>query len=102
MVASNPERLTLTGNDNYGLPRQRFADRMAAATDDEFLEIAKEYIWLSAYASNNPRSDYHWQCDATYDEAARRGKSWLYDKAWCLTSGLAEWDDDTNTRREPY
>lgn len=39
-------------------------------------------IWLSAYANNNPRSDYHWQADACYDEAARRGKPELYVQAY--------------------
>jgi hypothetical protein len=102
MAPGNPDRLTLTGNDNYGRPRQLFADKLAAMDDEKFLSEAGHYIWLSAYATNNPRSDFHWQCDATYDEANRRGKAWLYDKAWCLTSGLAEWDDETNTRREPH
>lgn len=100
MESSKPDRLTLAGKDNYGLPRQRFADKLAAADEDKFLEFCGEYIWLSAYASNNPRSDYHWQCDACYDEAIRRGAAWIYDKAWCKTSGLAEWDDEHNTRRE--
>ena len=29
-------------------------------------------IWLSAYATNNLKSDYHWQCDLCYDESVRR------------------------------
>jgi hypothetical protein len=42
----------------------------------------KERIWLSAYANNNPRSCYHWQCDATYDEWLRRdGKTDQYAAA---------------------
>jgi hypothetical protein len=76
------DKLTLDGNDNYGKPKQAFADRLAAASDDEYLKIAEEYIWLSAYANNNSRSDYHWMCDATYDEAKRRGKPELYSQAW--------------------
>jgi hypothetical protein len=99
-VPGKPERLTLTGNDNYGRPRQLFADKLAAADEEKFYSYCGDYIWLSAYATNNPRSDYHWMCDACYDEAARREKTWIYDKAWCITSGLAEWDDATNTRRE--
>ena len=101
MDASKPDRLTLTGNDNYGRPRQAFADKLAEASEDKFYGYCGDYIWLSAYATNNPRSDYHWMCDACYDEAVRRGMAWIYDKAWCKTSGLAEWDDKTNTRREP-
>ena len=76
------ERLTIGGTDNYGRPRQEFADKLAAADDTEYFRIAEERIWLSAYASNNPRSDYHWQADACYDEAERRGKPELYRKAW--------------------
>jgi hypothetical protein len=76
------ETLTLDGNDNYGKPRQEFAGKLAAASDEEYLRIAEQYIWLSAYANNNPRSDYHWQADACYHEAMRRGKPELYDRAY--------------------
>lgn len=86
-VTGKPERLTLAGNDNYGHPRQAFADKLAAADEAEYLKIAEEYIWLSAYASNNSRSDYHWKCDACYDEAIRRGYAYLYDQAHKRASG---------------
>lgn len=43
--------------------------------------VDMEMIWLSAYASNNPRSDYHWQCDACYDECKKRGKEDIYNRA---------------------
>lgn len=76
------EKLTLEGVDNYGKPKQDFADKLAAASEEEYLKIAEEYIWLSAYAANNLRSDYHWMCDAAYDEAKRRGNVDLYRKAW--------------------
>ena len=74
--------LQLKGKDNYGNPRQNFADKLAAASDEAYLGIAEERIWLSAYANNNPRSDYHWQADACYDEARRRGKPALYERAY--------------------
>ena len=77
-----PDRLAIEGKDNYGKPRQEFADRLAAADEPEFLRIAEQSIWLSAYAGNNPRSDYHWQADACYDEARRRGNPDLYQQAW--------------------
>lgn len=54
------DKLIIPGKDNYGNDR----------------------IWLSAYADSNPRSDYHWQADACYDEARRRGKPELYQQAW--------------------
>jgi hypothetical protein len=82
------DKLTLEGKDNYGAPKQEFADRLAAADEKEFLKTAEEYIWLSAYANNNPRSDYHWKCDACYAEAKRRGKPELYDQAWHKASGM--------------
>jgi hypothetical protein len=76
------DALRLKGNDNYGKPRQAFADKLAAASDEEYLKIAEERIWLSAYANNNPRSDYHWQADTCHDEAIRRGNPDLYQQAW--------------------
>ena len=76
------DKLTLTGKDNAGHPRQEFADKIAAMSDEEFVKRAETLIWLSAYANNNPRSDYHWMADACYDEAARRGKPELYKQAY--------------------
>lgn len=84
---STTEKLTLNGKDNYGKPRQDFADRLAKMTDDQFLDEANQSIWLSAYANNNPRSDYHWHADACYDEAQRRGKPELYSIAFKRASG---------------
>lgn len=81
------DKLTINGLDNYGKPRQKFADKLAAASADEYLKIAEQSIWLSAYASNNPRSDYHWQADACYDEAERRGQPELYVRAWKKAAG---------------
>lgn len=76
------DKLTIAGTSNYGRPRQEFADKIAALDDDAFEDAAKNVIWLSAYANNNPRSDYHWQADACYDEAQRRGKPYLYKNAY--------------------
>lgn len=39
-------------------------------------------IWLSAYANNNYRSDYHWQVDACYDECEKRNKIDIYEKTY--------------------
>lgn len=82
------DRITLEGNDNYGKPRQVFADDLAEQSDADFLVTAEERIWLSAYAANNPRSDYHWQADACYDEAKRRGNPELYNRAWHQAAGV--------------
>lgn len=76
------DAVTLPGTDNLGNPRQDFANRLAALPDDKFVKDAETYIWLAAYAANNPRSDYHWQADACGAEAERRGKPELYRQAF--------------------
>lgn len=75
--------------DNYGRLRSEYYKKLEAMTDEEFLRQAEQDIWLSAYASNNPRSDYHWQADACHNEAERRGKPELYRKAWKQASSGA-------------
>ncbi len=67
--------------DNYGNPRSEYFARIAAMDDNQLRKECEKQIWLSAYAANNHRSDYHWQCDATYDEAKRRGKPEIYSAA---------------------
>ena len=76
------DSIKLEGRDNRGNPRQAYADRIAAMDDNAFVKDAELHIWLSAYANNNPRSDYHWMADACYDEAQRRAKPELYTRAW--------------------
>lgn len=87
MNGETPSAPTIPGADNHGKPRQEFAGKLAAADDAEFLRLAEQYIWLSAYANNNPRSDYHWMADACGDEARRRGKPGLYEQAWRRAAG---------------
>lgn len=74
--------LVIAGKDNYGKPRQDFADKLFVADDDELYTLTERYIWLSAYAANNPTSDYHWMWDACYDECVRRSKIGIYLRAW--------------------
>lgn len=69
------------GKDNYGQPKSIFLDKLAKATEEELFKLCQDFIWLSAYTSNNPRSDYHWQCDACYDECYRRDKLDIYSRA---------------------
>lgn len=66
------------GNDNYGHPKQDYLDKLSQMTDAELRKACNDKIWLSAYANNNPRSDYHWQCDACYDECVKRDKVNIY------------------------
>jgi hypothetical protein len=79
-------KLTMTGKDNYGRPRQDYADKLAGLDEAGYLAQAEQAIWLAAFASNNPRSDYHWQADACYDEAVRRGNPNLYTQAHAAAS----------------
>ena len=83
--ASQP--LRLSGRGNNGL-RQDFAGKLFDLDDEHFVREAESYIWLSAWAANNPNSDYHWMCDACYHEAMRRGNVDLYQRAWHQASGM--------------
>jgi len=50
--------------------------------DKAFVERAEKEIWLSSFAANNPRSPAHEQVRRAHDESGRRGKPWLYCRAW--------------------
>jgi hypothetical protein len=71
-----------TGNDNYGKPKADYLVRIASMDDETLGKEAERKIWLSAFANNNPRSDFHWMVDAIYDECQRRGKPEIYSKAF--------------------
>ena len=71
-----------SGVDNNGNAKGDYLIKLAEMSDHELFLKCKDMIWFSAYASNNPRSDYHWQCDACYDECEHRGKSEIYDEAY--------------------
>ena len=68
--------------------KKAYAEKLSAMTDEDLYKEAKQKIWLSAYANNNPRSRYHWQCDATYEEAKKREGD-IYSKAWEAASSEA-------------
>ena len=67
--------------DNSTESQDRYIVKLQSATDEWLYGETKDMIWLSAYASNNPRSCYHWRCDATYVEWKRRGNVDQYGKA---------------------
>lgn len=69
------------GKDNHGKPKSDFLQKLVNSTDEQLKDECERYIWLSAYASNNYRSDYHFMCDACYDECKRRNKSDIYNNA---------------------
>jgi hypothetical protein len=82
ITAIGENRLVLSGRSNYGTPCQDWADRLAPMTDEEFTNEAAEAVYWSAWADNNPTSDYHWQASACYYEAQRRGDPGLYQRAY--------------------
>jgi hypothetical protein len=71
-----------TGNDNYGKPKSEYLIKLSEMDEKALKEECKSKIWLSAYANNNPRSDYHWHVDACYDECAKRTKPEIYKSAY--------------------
>jgi hypothetical protein len=71
------------GKDNYGKPKSEYVDKIAVMEYEKLMNETKKKIWLSAYANNNPRSDYHWHVDVCYDELVRRdGNDSGYTMAW--------------------
>ncbi len=74
------ENYDYQGNDNYKKPRLDYVRKVFAMTKDELFKATENMIWMSAYAANNRRSDYHWQCTACYD--ACKQFPGLYDKAY--------------------
>lgn len=72
-----------TGNDNHGKPKAEYLHLLPLMSIEVLEKETRDKIWLSAYASNNPRSDYHWHVDACYDEIVRRtGHNLLYYKCY--------------------
>lgn len=74
--------IVLSGTDNFGRPRQQYADRLFSMSDDALSKETEQKIWLSAYASNNHLSDYHWHADACWSECERRERPDLYRAAF--------------------
>lgn len=72
-----------TGNDNYGKPKIDYLNKLKEMTIEQLKKETKDKLWLSAYAHNNPRSDYHWNVDACYDELMNRtGNDEMYSKCY--------------------
>lgn len=81
-----------------------YVERIKAMTDEQLVEDTKSQVWLSAFASNNPRAPAHWKTDALYDEAARRGKPWLYQRGWnhaYASCGYTPSDSEIEAAKEP-
>jgi hypothetical protein len=67
------------GNSNYGKPKSDYANKLANMSNEELSKACRDDIWLSAYANNNPRSDYHWMCDMCYDICKLRETPEIYN-----------------------
>jgi len=70
------------GKDNYGKPKMEYVGTINNMSDEELFNETKSKIWLSAYANNNPRSDYHWHVDVRYDAWKERNDGEGYKKAY--------------------
>lgn len=71
-----------TGNDNYGRPKADYLTKIAQMTDEQLSLETYNMIYQSARCYNNPRADWHWQVDACYDQAEKRGKKEIYTDAY--------------------
>jgi hypothetical protein len=58
-----------------------YVEKLRQKNDGDFYEECKNAVWLSAYANNNPRSDFHFMCDACYDESKKRDDGKTYERA---------------------
>lgn len=58
--------------------------KLGEMSDQELAKECEDKIWASAFSNNNPRSDWHWECDLCYDESVRRGGAAapIYAKAY--------------------
>ncbi len=64
------------------LTKTEWKEKLEGMTEAELYKHCEMHIWLSAYAANNPRSDYHFLCDSGYAECARRDRIDIYSKAY--------------------
>jgi hypothetical protein len=71
-----------TGLDNDRRPKSEYLQKVVGMTDEALGKECESKIWLSAYANNNPRSDFHWHSDALWDECQHRGKPEIYEAAF--------------------
>jgi hypothetical protein len=72
--------ITIVSEYNEHNPHD-YVERLKEYTDTKLYDSCKDTIWLSAYAANNHRSDFHWMCDACYAECSRRKKPEIYSNA---------------------
>ena len=62
--------------------KDEYKAALAGMDDEKLTAEVDTCVWFSAFASNNPRSEYHWKVDLAYDECKARGKPWLYQRGY--------------------
>jgi hypothetical protein len=82
MVETREYASRFEGKDNYGKPWAEYIEKVAQMTDEQIVEECEQKIWLSAFAANNPRSDYHTHVDILWAECHHRGKEELYSRGY--------------------
>ncbi len=80
--------------------KDEFKLKLKSSTEKELYELCKRYIWLSAYAANNPSSDYHWMSDMCYGECYDRKKEKIYSDAYRRTY-MSEFGSDPHPEDGP-
>ncbi len=70
------------GKDNYGKLKSIYIDRILGMDDKALQKECEHTIWLSAFASNNHRSDYHWHVDVCYAVCSMNDKTDIYKQAY--------------------
>ena len=73
------------GNDNSQKPRRDYVAKVLAMTPEQLEHETEHKIWLSAFAANNPRSDYHWHVNVCYIVCGKHDG--MYQRAYDAASG---------------
>ena len=63
------------GMDNYKRNKSVYINKLFNLSMEQLKKETEDKIFLSAYASNNIRSDYHWHVDACSDVLFSRTNS---------------------------
>lgn len=80
------------------------ATDVTTLTDNELVATTEQNIWLSSFASNNPRAPAHARVNQLYTECTRRGKPHLYQRAWnqaYASAGYVPSTEDLRAAEDP-
>jgi hypothetical protein len=85
-----------------GYTKEQYDDKLRGLSDDDLRKEVEQFVWLSAFANNNPRSAYHWMVDMTYDEAKRRDNIDIYRVAYDNVFEGEHGDRPSGTKRQTF